>query len=418
MELISEKSGPLSGSVIAPPSKSITHRAFLFGLMAGGRMEIENPLMSDDTRSTLAATVLMGAEVAQGKSLVMESKMHQATDVINACNSGTTARLTSSICALMDGHAVITGDSSLRRRPMGPVISAVKQLGGTAFSTLGNDLLPAVFGGTLKREYAKIRGDVSSQFASSLAMSCPLKKGRTEIAMERGIQSAQYLRLTLEMVRYFGGEAALEGDSLFFTGDGEYRARNILIPGDYSSAAFLLAAAAVTGGTVRVRGLSTAFTQADSSIAEILRSFGCTVKQRNDSLVADGGKLEAAGVDCTECPDLFPVICVIASFAKGESTVHGSANLRLKETDRVETTSGMLRNLGVKFREDGETLFIHGGRVRGGTVDSHGDHRIAMAACIAGLSSEKGVKVKGAECYSVSYPGFVKDIVAAGGKVE
>ncbi len=417
MELFSEKSAALSGSLAAPPSKSITHRALLFGLMSGGRMEIDHPLLSDDTESTLAATVLMGAEVKKEKTLSIESDMHQASDVINARNSGTTARLTSSICALTDGYAVITGDDSLRRRPMGPIMDAVRQLGGTAFSTLGNDRLPAVFGGKLKREYATIRGDISSQFASSLAMSCPLKSGSTEIEIEGGIQSERYLALTLEMVKYFGGEARLESNSLFFKGDGAYRPRNISIPGDYSSAAFMLAAAAVTGGTLSVSNLSDTFTQADASIAGTLRLFGCKVTERSGSLTVESGRLTSADIDCSQCPDLFPVLCVVASFAGGESTVRGSMNLRLKETDRIETTSMMLKSMGVRFSGEGETLRIRGGPVRGGVVESHGDHRIAMAACVAGLSSEKGVRVNGAECFSVSYPGFVEDIRAAGGMV-
>ena len=420
MELLSRRSGPLSGRVTAPSSKSVTHRSILFGMMAGGRMEIRHPLLSDDTESTLDAAVLMGADVKKGKTLVMESEMHQAADVINARNSGTTARLLSSICALMDGHSVVTGDASLRGRPMGPIMDAVRQLGGTAFSTLGNERLPAVFGGKLTKGYAAMRGDISSQFASSLAMSCPLKEGSTEVALDGGIQSADYLTLTLEMVEYFGGEARLESDRLFFSGDGSYRPRNIAVPGDYSSAAFLLASAAVTSGSVRVDNLSRSFTQADARIAEYLRAFGCAVSERPGSLTAESGGLVAADVDCTRSPDLFPVLCVVASCAAGVSTVRGSPNLRLKETDRIETTSVMLRSLGVGFRAEGETLHIRGSRdgVRGGIVDSCGDHRIAMAACVAGLSSKKGVRVKGAECHSVSYPGFVGDIRKAGGKAE
>ncbi len=418
MELISERSPPLSGSVTAPPSKSITHRAMLFGLMASGRTEVSHPLLSDDTESTLSAIMKMGASVKRGKTLSIESEMHQAEDVIDARNSGTTARLTSSICALMDGHAVITGDASLRRRPMGPVIDAVRQLGGIAFSTLGNDRLPAVFGGRLKGEYAAIRGDISSQFASSLAMSCPLKNGSTEIRMEGGIQSQLYLSLTLEMVKYFGGEARLEGDRLFFAGDGTYRSRKITVPGDYSSAAFLLAAAAVTGGTMTVNNLSRAFTQADAGIVEMLRAFGCGVTVHSRSLTVRCDELAATDIDCSQCPDLFPVLCVVASFAAGESTVRGSMNLRLKETDRIETTSMMLKSMGVIFRADRETLHIRGGPLRGGVVESYGDHRIAMAAGVAGLSSERGVKVNGAECHTVSYPGFIDDIGRAGGKVK
>ncbi len=417
MDLLSSPSPPLCGTVVAPPSKSITHRAIILSLLSEGRSTIRNPLLSGDTLSTLDAARLMGASFTKGRELRVTSELHQASDVINANNSGTTARLMSSVCALLPGYAVITGDSSLRRRPMQPIIGAINRLGGRAFSTTGNGLLPAVFGGTMKGKSTTLPGDLSSQFASSLAISCPLKVNDTTIKITGGLQSISYLTLTCEMVSMFGCSSVMEGSELFCSGGGAYSGRQMTVPGDYSSASFILAAGALTGGEVEVKDLVGNLTQADSKIVEILSAFGCTVRKRGRSVIVSPGEMSGTDIDCSSSPDLFPVVCVLAAKAHGRSLVRGSRNLRFKETDRVETTCGMLRGLGVKFKARGEEITITGGEIEGGKVESHGDHRIAMAACIAGLASSRGCSVTEGESHAVSYPSFAEDISALGGKV-
>lgn len=416
--MLSSPSGPLEGSVKAPPSKSITHRAIILSLLSTGKTAIGNALLSGDTLSTLEAARLMGATFTRGKRLIVRSSLHQATDVINANNSGTTARLVSSIAALLPGHAVITGDSSLRRRPMEPIIRAVRQLGGKAFSTTGTGCLPAVFGGRMCRERAALPADISSQFASSLAISCPMKDNDTTIRLTGRLQSLQYLKLTLQMVSMFGCHSELDGNEIHCAGGGSYSGRQITIPGDYSSASFMLAAAAVAGGTVEVNGLDDTLTQADSRMVDIISSFGASTSKRAGRVTVQSAELTSADVDCTESPDLFPIVCVLAARAKGRSVIRGSINLRFKETDRVKSTCGMLRGLGVKFGVRGEEIAVSGGTIRGGTVESHGDHRIAMAACVAGLGSEKGCTVSEGDSYAVSYPSFMDDIRSLGGKVR
>lgn len=414
----SEPSGPLHGTVRAPPSKSVTHRAIVLAMLCSGRTTIRNPLLSGDTRSTLGAARLMGASCREGKSLSLTGRLRQAADVINAGNSGTTARLLSSVCALLPGYSVITGDSSLRSRPMGPVMQAVRQLGGKAFSTNNDGRLPAVFGGIMHRGRARLRADVSSQFASSLAISCPLKKDDTEITLTGARGSLPYLRLTSEMVSMFGCSSTLEGRTLRCRGGGSYRATTVNVPGDFSSASFILSAAAVTGGSVVVKGLGEEFTQADSMILDVLSSFGCRAAKGGENVSLEGGSLTATHIDCTDAPDMFPVVCVVAACARGRSVISGPASLRYKETDRIRTTAGMLRSLGVKCKVGKNAMIVEGGRIRGGTVDSQGDHRIVMAACVAGLVAEKGCVVSNGEAASVSYPGFTRDIRSIGGRVS
>lgn len=409
---------PLHGTVDAPPSKSVTHRAILLSALGEGVSVIRNPLLSGDTLSTLAAATLMGAGFTRGKALTVRPSLHQASDVINANNSGTTARLFSSVCALLPGYAVITGDASLKSRPMGPIISAVRQLGGKAFSTSGQSLLPAVFGGRMHRAHATLRGDISSQFASSLAISCPLKEEDTEIRLTGRMQSPAYLRLTLEMAELFGCRTELDGSTLYCTGGSGYTGRSITVPGDFSSASFMLAAGAVTGGEVEVRGLDTRLTQADARISEVLELFGCTVSRRSHGIAVLPSSLHGADVDCTPSPDLFPVTCAVAAASRGRSTVRGSSGLRYKETDRIQTTLSMLRRMGVRCSVDAETITVEGGKVRGGYVDVGGDHRIVMAACVAGLASAKGCTISNGESHAVSYPSFVSDLRALGGRVR
>lgn len=359
----------------------------------------------------------MGAQVSVGKSIYVKASPHQAADVINAQNSGTTARLMSSVCALFDGFGVVTGDPSLRRRPMEPLLGALRQLGAHAVSTLGNGCAPCVIGGPMRGGSAELDASLSSQFASSLAIACAVGERDTVIALKGRIQSADYLRMTLEMIDYYGGRVELDGGKLYCYGAGHYRARRITIPGDFSSASFLLAAAAITGGDVSVGGLSNRFTQADARIVELLRSFGCSISWRGSTVYVHPSELRGADVDCTSSPDLFPIISVVAAASKGKSTVKGSENLRYKETDRVETTCLMLRAMGVRCRVSGNTLEIKGG-ISGGVVDSFGDHRIEMASAVAGLRSRKGVRVKDSGSHSISYPSFVSDMRKIGGRVS
>ncbi|MEM3852033.1 MAG: 3-phosphoshikimate 1-carboxyvinyltransferase [Methanomassiliicoccales archaeon] len=418
MKLYVKPSSPLSGNIKAPPSKSATHRAFIFSLTGSGVFKIRNPLMSDDTRSTLEAIRLMGAHVSGEGTQTIESELHQAENVIDAGNSGTTARLISSVCALLPGLGVVTGDASLLRRPMGPLLEAITQLGGRAEATFAAGRLPCIFGGPLKGERAAMRGDISSQFASSLAIACCRRETDTQIELEGRIQSIDYLLLTLQLIAYFGGKAVFEDSVLYCSGSGPFKARSITIPGDFSSAAFILSAAAVTGGGVRVAGLDNRFIQADSRITRILADFGCSIERGKGSVTATGGKLAGAEIDCSSSPDLFPITCVVAAAASGKSVIRGTENLRFKESDRIAATERMLKALGVKCEQHGHGLEIHGGVIRGGRVDSEGDHRIAMAACVAGLASERGCVVEKGECYTVSYPGFVDDIRSCGGRVS
>ncbi len=386
-------------------------------MLAEGESIIRNPLYCDDTLRSMDAAALMGSVVSRGRTLRIRPSLRQAPDVINAGNSGTTARLLSSVCALLPGHAVITGDASLRTRPMEPVIRAVRQLGGRAFSTLGSGTLPAVFGGVMHRGYATLQADLSSQFASSLAISCPLKEGDTEIRLKGRVQSPSYLRLTVETAALFGCRSVFEEGTIYCAGGSSYHGRDFTVTGDFSSAAFILSAAAVTGGSVTVRGLKGSGAQADASIAGMLASFGCSTRVRGGSVTVHAEELSGADIDCTASPDLFPVVCAVAAAARGRSRIHGSRALRFKESDRIEATLAMLHSLGVRAAADGDDLVIEGGRIVGGRVESMGDHRIAMAACVAGLSSKKGCTISDGESHSVSYPSFIRDICSIGAEV-
>jgi len=417
MPLLSKPSGPLSGHIRAPPSKSATHRALVLSFLSDRPCKIRRPLLSDDTLSTIEGLKLMGASVSGRSVLTVKSERHQAQDVINARNSGTTARLLCSICSLFPGYGVITGDSSLKRRPMEPLLQAIRMLGGDAFSTTNNGCLPCVSGGPLSRGRCEIDAHLSSQFASSLAIASCFRDIDTEIVMKGKIQSYDYLKMTLEMIEYFGGKATLEDGRLYCEGRGAFKGRDVTVPGDFSSAAFLLAAAAITRGKISVSELGNSFTQADARIVEIMRLFGCSVRQRGNSIELSSEGIEGADVDCTSSPDLFPITSVLAAAAKGRSTVTGSENLRFKETDRLKTTYLMLRSIGVQCSLEDEKLHIKGGSIRGGTVRSFEDHRIAMAAVVAGLASSRGITVIDSGSYTVSYPSFIQDITSLGGKV-
>lgn len=411
--------GAAEGTVTAPPSKSYTHRALMMAFLAG-KSRVLHPLWGEDTLATRGCLRTLGAEVVgEATARVARGPLAPPEDVLDVMNSGTTLRLLSGVCALLDGGSVLTGDASIRSRPMEPLLDALGQLGARATSTRGNGRAPIVVEGPMQGGEARIPGDVSSQFISSLLMACPLAAKDSFVRLTSALKSRPYVEVTLAMLRHFGVRAEPEGEHFAVPSGQRYKPMDFRVPGDYSSAAFPLVAGAITAGRVVVRGLAPEWPQGDRAVVGFLRALGADVRERGSSIVLQGGQLHGAELDLGDTPDLFPILCVAGAHAQGTTTLKGAPQLRFKESDRIKAMAVGLKRIGARVEERDDGLVVHGGRpLKGARVETHGDHRILMAFSVAALRAAGPVELSEHESFAVSYPGFLGDLRALGAKVE
>lgn len=408
------------GTIPSSPSKSYTHRALVLAMLASGRSTLRRVLLSGDTLATLRAVQVLGVEVrVEGDSCFVEGgELTCPDDVIDAENSGTTIRLMAGIASLLPCVTVLTGDESVRRRPMQPMIDALVEMGVHCISTRGNGQAPLVIRGPNQGKVAHIKGDVSSQFISSLLISSPVKEVDTDILLTTPLKSRPYVEITIDMMWKFGGTCSRTGDGFHIPGNQEYLPQSYTIPGDYSSAAFPLVAGALTG-RVSVTGLDPEDRQGDRMILEVLESFGAKVIRRDSHITASCDELSATEVDLSDSPDLFPIVTVLATRAEGETRIYNAAHVRLKESDRISTTTKFLRQMGAQIEERPDGCLIRGPvELHGASVNSFGDHRILMAAAIAALVADGETIIDDGECHKVSYPSFIQDMRALGADME
>lgn len=409
----------VSGEVYAPPSKSYTHRAILITALGPGGV-VKRPLISADTRATISASEAFGANISLNDEVKIQGvsdKPKTPEDVIDVLNSGTTLRFCSAVAALTDG-AVLTGDASIRTRPNGPLLSALNDLGVNAFSIRKNGKAPLVIQGKMKGGTARLNGGVSSQFLSALLIASPLAAGDTRIVIEGNLKSRPYAEITLDMLSDAGVRVDAKPQEFFVPGNQTYNLKGYTIPGDFSSASYPLAAAAVTGGEVTVKGILPS-RQGDSAIIDILRKMGAEVswdKEKGD-LTIKGGELKGIDVDASLTPDLVPTIAVLGAAAKGKTVVYNAEHVRHKETDRLHAMATELSKMGADIRERPDGLEIVGGKLHGADVSGYDDHRIVMALAVAGLVAE-GTRIDTAESVDVSYPGFFQAMEKLGANVS
>ena len=414
----------VEGKVTAPSSKSYTQRATACALIAEGVTEIANPSMSEDAMSALLAARMLGAQFQLKKSgawSIMGGTITTPEDAICCGGSATALRLFTSISAHAPGTTVLTGDASLRRRPINALLEAMNSLGAKCFSTRGNGLAPiVVLGGGIAGGEATMRGDISSQFISSLLISCTKAKRDAKIALSSALESRHYVEMTLEVLGKFGGSCDADfGRGIFVIQGGQIlRPCSYAVEGDYSSAAFMLAAG-LLGGKVEVAGITIPSRQGDSQFVEIIHRMGGAISQTGNGLKAETSLIEGIELDARQIPDLVPIVVALASKAVGDTTITGIGRLRLKESDRVTTVAEAIGRMGGSVETSKEKMVISGGRMtRGALIDPHGDHRIAMACAVLAIASEGETTIKDAECVSKSYPSFFKDLKAIGANVE
>jgi 3-phosphoshikimate 1-carboxyvinyltransferase len=411
----------VEGTVTAPPSKSFTHRAMILGALTRSEFVLKNPLVSEDTKATLDALHSLGTDIflSSGRLTIHCEELKSVEPLIDSRNSGTTMRLMAGVASLLPEETTFTGDESLRRRPMAGLMDALGQLGARHTYVGREGYPPLKVSGPITGSSARVAGGTSSQFVSSLLIACTQKQGDTDISVDGVVTSRPYVDITLRMLDEFGAEV-LEEDGAFRVPGAQLLGRgSYTVPGDYSSAAFMLVAAAITGGRVTVRNLDRRSPQGDREIVGLLRAFGANVTVGDQSVTVDGGRLAGTDVDVRDTPDLFPILAVLAAVADGRTRISGGANLRQKESDRIATTTEFLSRMGatIKATEDGCEV-VGGEKLHGTTVSTEGDHRILMAASVAALVSASETVIDDDESFKVSYPWFIRDVHQLGGRAE
>jgi len=388
--------------------------------LAEGESELTNPLVCSDTLATVGGLNGLGIETERDGDLVRVrgkgGRFSPPTRVIDAGNSGTTLRFITSLAGLVPGKSVITGDESLRSRPMGDLIACLRDLGVSVTSINGTGTAPIeVMGkGSVRGGDARITGSISSQFISSLLIPSPYFGRGLRLEVQGEIKSRPYIDLTVEVMRDFGIVPGVDGHLFTVEAGQVYRPRRYAVEGDYSSASLIMAAAAITGSRVSVGGLRPKSLQADEAFPSILERMGCKVHRKGDVVAVEGGNLIGIDVDLSNSPDLLPPLSVVAAVAEGPTRVRGVEHARLKESDRIAVIRSELARLGIGVEESPDGLAFRGGDRPGrGEVFSHGDHRIAMALAVLGLISD-GLVIRDASCVSVSYPDFVRDLSKLG----
>ena len=410
MELRVQAAERIDGTVNAPPSKSYTHRAFIMAFLAEGISTIKDPLYSEDTLSSLNSCQEFGSHVNQQKSYSeitgVSGKPETPKNVLDLKNSGTTLRILTSVASLAEGYTVLTGDKSLRTRPMQDLIDALIPLGVSAFSTRNNGKPPIIIKGGFEGGKTDIYGNVSSQYISSILMAAPYAEKCVDLNVKGEFISKPYVDMTLDLMKKFNVHVDYERtDSSFHVEPQIYRSKDYTVEGDYSSASYLIAAAASIDSNLTIKNLANDSKQGDKLILEIVKDMGCEVKVKNNEVKIVGqGSLNGIEVNLQNAPDLLPTVAALGAMADGTTKIVGVEHARYKETDRIHTCAIELSKLGVSLKEEKDGLIINGG-VHGGVVKSHMDHRLAMAFYIIGLKTGN-IKIEDASVYNVSFPDF------------
>lgn len=389
----------------------------MLGGLAVGPSRVRGALRSEDTEATVEGMDAFGTHLAwDGEDLrIIPAPLQIPRKALDVRNSGTSLRFLAGVAALVPGVTTLTGDASIQKRPMAPLLDALSALGAEAKSIGGDGRPPVEIRGTLRGGSTSLPGDVSSQFLSSLLIACPRASDSSEIRVLPPVRSEPYVEMTRALIRRFGGQVEAHRDTYRIPGEQTYRGAEFDVPGDFSSAAFPLVGGAITDGDVTVTNLAFGGLQGDEKIVEFLRAFGADVAVSANRVRVRGGRLRAQRVDVSGTPDLFPILAVLASQAEGETHFVNGAHLRFKESDRIASTVSMLQALGIRTQTTDDGCIVSGpNRVAGGSVDAHGDHRILMAAAVAGLVSKRSVDITDPWCFRASYPSFFDDIRALG----
>lgn len=412
MKVTLKKAAHVDARFIAPPSKSYTHRAFIIASLAEGISRIQDPLLSEDTRCTMDALRSCGISLYEQPGLTEITGCNgsppcPAGVVLDLDNSGTSYRLLAGYALLCRTPVVLSGSRRMQERPVGPLVDALNTLGGEVTFLVRPGYPPVRVAGSLKGGPVVVDGRISSQFISSLMITAPYADTPVDLRVGGEPVSRSYLDLTCDAIQAFGGRVEREGYTRFRVAtEDQYRARTYRIEGDYSSASYFFAIAAVCGGTVRVDRLNPDSLQGDRLFVQALEQMGCRVKHEGMStLLTSDGCLDGITIDMSTSPDTVQTLCVVAACARSPTCITGVSHLRHKESNRLEGTAAILNSLGGAVQVTEDTITIQPSSLHGGVIDPQNDHRTAMSVAVLGLRTGD-VTILHADCVNKSFPGF------------
>ena len=406
----------VSGELSAPPSKSMTQRIIAAAMMANGQSIILNPSYCDDSLAAMSIAVSLGARVEpEAGQMKITGSWELKERKLNCGESGLAIRMFSPVAALFDEEITLTGAGSLKKRPLGMIMDALSQF--NIECTSNNGFLPLKIKGPLKGGRCEIDGSVSSQLLTGLLMALPLASTNSEVRVSN-LKSRPYIDMTLQVLQNSGIKVTNDNYSLFtIEGMQEYLPGTYGVEGDWSGGAFLLVAAAINGN-LKIKGLSANSFQSDMAILKALTDAGADIKISGNTIEVSKSELKAFEFDATDSPDLFPPLVALAAYCKGVSTIKGASRLLHKESNRAAALSEEFGKMNIITEIRDDYFYVTGGKVTGARVNSHEDHRIAMAVAVAALGAEGTVYIKDSHCVGKSYPGFFDDIKNTGATVH
>lgn len=416
MNAIIQAGSRLSGKLAAIPSKSHAHRALICAALADKRATLHLPQSSVDIDTTIDCLNRLGADIQRQDEMlhVTPVRRRDKSVSLDAKESGSTFRFLLPVAAALYDRVFFTGSGRLPQRPVEDLLLAM-EAGGCSFS---QRTLPFEVTGRLRSGHYTLPGNVSSQYVSGLLMAASLLGGEVVIRLSSSLESSPYVDMTVDAMQGFGVETVQqEGCYIVPAGQNYHSAGEVVIEGDWSNAAFYLVAGAL-GGPVTMSGLSEQSLQGDKAILPILEAFGARIGKGKEITVS-AFERRPIRVDLSQIPDALPILAVLACAADGTSRFENGARLRLKESDRLRTVARMITDLGGEAHEEPDALVVVGrAGLRGGRTSSFGDHRLAMAACVASLLCEQNVEIEDAMAVTKSYPQFYKVWNQLGGSAD
>lgn len=414
----------VTGDIQAPASKSSMQRACAAALLSKGTTTIRNPGSSNDDLAALDVITKLGAEIVSQSTdeIVVESNgVNPVSSSINCGESGLGIRMFTPLASLSNNELVINGTGSLVKRPMHFFDEIFPQLGINISSNEGH--LPITIKGPLKPADIEIDGSLSSQFLTGLLMAYAAAGANKVEIRVNNLKSKPYIDLTLDVMKRFGVDVENNHYASFRfnhhaselkAGESAFKPCTYTVEGDWSGGAFLLVAGAIAG-EINISGLSLESTQADKAIMEALTDAGAKISVNGDNIRIGPAPLVAFSFDATDCPDLFPPLVALASHCDGISYIRGVSRLAHKESNRGLTLQDEFKKMGIVVDLDEDIMRVHGGTgVKGATVHSRHDHRIAMACAVAALKAEGEIIIEEAEAIDKSFPDFYEKLETLG----
>ena len=410
----------ISGTLVCPPNKSYTHRAIFLASLTDGKSIIKNVLYSRDTNATISACKSFGATITQNDSslTVTGIKKIESSSEIDASNSGTTIRIASAIAALTEGKTVLSGDESLRQRPMQPILDALESIGARCSSANGKP--PLSITGEIIGGKATIPGNISSQFVSALMIIGPLTEKGLVLDIEGDLVSKPYLDVTIASMKKFDvAVKTTKPYKSYVISPQKYKPTTFTVPSDFSSLSILLSAAILLGDNITIKTAAEDLPQADKAIFDIVKSLGVKINFDKESLTVKSQELLKGGkFDLNNSPDLLPPLAILSLKSSKPIHIFNVKHARYKETDRIAILARELKKLGVKVEEKEDGLILESpDKLQIADLNSENDHRLFMAFCIAGMYVGN-CTVSDPQSIDVSYPNFISDLKGVGGKIE